>query len=237
MTANLTAETMRAIVDAAPVVVKPLAWLKDYPKNNKTHTEESVRKLAASIERHGQMDPILTDGGGVIIAGHGRRAALALLSRADAQVRVLKVTESQARELRLASNLTTNQKYNTSAISDELHALVADGFDLSVLGDSLGIDQRLRDLIVPDMTGAWDVDTDSVVDDISRSVRELENESDDMMGAVDGMERPSHEAFGFRKLTTAQVRVIRAFMAQVAAEMRIEDPAAALTAWISETMS
>lgn len=50
----------------------PLARLKPYERNARTHSPEQVAKIAASIVEFGFTNPILVDGKDGIIAGHGR---------------------------------------------------------------------------------------------------------------------------------------------------------------------
>jgi ParB-like chromosome segregation protein Spo0J len=49
--------------------------LTPYSNNAKTHPTEQVDKIAASIAAFGFDQPIVVDGEGVIIKGHGRREA------------------------------------------------------------------------------------------------------------------------------------------------------------------
>lgn len=43
-----------------------------YARNSRTHSEEQVAQIAASIREFGWTNPILTDGENGVIAGHGR---------------------------------------------------------------------------------------------------------------------------------------------------------------------
>lgn len=43
-----------------------------YVRNSRTHSDEQVAQIAASIKEFGFTNPILIDGEGGIIAGHGR---------------------------------------------------------------------------------------------------------------------------------------------------------------------
>ena len=52
-----------------------------YARNARTHSEDQVAQIAASISEFGFTNPILTDGDKGVIAGHGRLAACLLPSR------------------------------------------------------------------------------------------------------------------------------------------------------------
>jgi len=45
------------------------------PRNSRTHSDEQIARVAASIREFGWTNPILVDGEGVIIAGHARLLA------------------------------------------------------------------------------------------------------------------------------------------------------------------
>jgi ParB-like chromosome segregation protein Spo0J len=57
------------------VVHWDVARLRPYERNPRTHSEEQVAKIAASILEFGFTNPILVDGQAGIIAGHGRLLA------------------------------------------------------------------------------------------------------------------------------------------------------------------
>ncbi len=64
---NLTIERQR--VDA----------LTPYAQNARTHSKKQIRQIADSIKKFGWTNPILVDGAGVVVAGHGRIEAAKLL--------------------------------------------------------------------------------------------------------------------------------------------------------------
>ena len=49
----------------------PVTSLVPYAKNSRTHSDEQVAQVAASIKEFGFTNPILVDGDNVLIAGHG----------------------------------------------------------------------------------------------------------------------------------------------------------------------
>lgn len=53
----------------------PTAKLLPYARNARTHPDEQVAQIAASIAEFGFTNPILAGSDGVIVAGHGRLAA------------------------------------------------------------------------------------------------------------------------------------------------------------------
>lgn len=70
-----------AVVHDSPVKLPgklehwPIDRLRPYERNPRTHSEEQVTKIAASLLEFGWTNPILVDGEAGIIAGHGRLLA------------------------------------------------------------------------------------------------------------------------------------------------------------------
>ena len=54
---------------------RPLDELLPYARNARTHSDEQVAQIAASIKEFGWTNPVLVDGDNGIIAGHGRLMA------------------------------------------------------------------------------------------------------------------------------------------------------------------
>jgi ParB-like chromosome segregation protein Spo0J len=52
--------------------LRPVASLKPYEKNARTHSAEQVEQLVRSIKEFGFTNPLLIDEQDRIIAGHGR---------------------------------------------------------------------------------------------------------------------------------------------------------------------
>jgi DNA modification methylase len=114
------------------------AALTPYSNNAKTHPTEQIDKIAASIASFGFDQPIVVDGDGVIIKGHGRREASLRLGLDQVPVFVrhdLSVTDIKA--ARLADNRTAQSPWDEEALRLELEALMEEDFDLSLTGFDL----------------------------------------------------------------------------------------------------
>jgi DNA modification methylase len=114
----------------------PLERLIPYARNPRTHTEEQVAQIAASIAEFGFVNPVLVGADGVIIAGHARVMAARKLGMAEAPVVVLDhLTEAQRRALVIADNrLAQNAGWDEEMLRVELEALREDEFNLDLLG-------------------------------------------------------------------------------------------------------
>ena len=53
----------------------PIARLKPYAKNARTHSDDQVAKIAASLVEYGWTAPVMVADDGEIVAGHGRLLA------------------------------------------------------------------------------------------------------------------------------------------------------------------
>jgi ParB-like chromosome segregation protein Spo0J len=118
----------------------PLARLQPYAKNAKVHGADQVAKIAASMAEFGWTVPCLVADDGELIAGHGRVLAAAQLGLLEAPVIVLgHLTEAQRRAYRLADNkLTELGTWDEALLAAELNELLAEDFDLSLVGFSDG---------------------------------------------------------------------------------------------------
>ena len=114
----------------------PLARLRPYARNAKTHDADQVAKIAASMAEFGWTVPCLVAADGELIAGHGRVLAAAQLGRAEAPVIVLgHQPEAQRRAYRIADNkLTEMGEWDEDVLRSEVALLLAEEFDLGLLG-------------------------------------------------------------------------------------------------------
>jgi len=114
----------------------PLAKLQPYAKNAKMHGADQVAKIAASMAEFGWTVPCLVADDGELIAGHGRVLAATQLGLLEAPVIVLgHLTEAQRRAYRIADNkLTELGSWDEALLSAELNDLLAEDYDLSLIG-------------------------------------------------------------------------------------------------------
>lgn len=64
--------------------------LVPYARNSRTHSDEQIGQIAASIKEWGWTTPVLVDEDGSIIAGHGRTLAAQRLKMTEVPVMVAK---------------------------------------------------------------------------------------------------------------------------------------------------
>jgi ParB-like chromosome segregation protein Spo0J len=106
-----------------------------YVNNARTHSDEQVAQIAASIKEFGWTNPILVDGTNGIIAGHGRLMAARKLGMDKVPVIELShLSEAQKKALIIADNkLALNAEWDKELLSLEMIELKELNFDLHLL--------------------------------------------------------------------------------------------------------
>ena len=140
----------------------PTAKLLPYARNARTHSDEQVAQIAASIAEFGFTNPILAGADGVIVAGHGRLAAAHKLGLALVPVVVLEhLSPTQRRALVIADNrIAENAGWDEAMLRIELVTLQDDDFDVSLTGfDADALAELLAD---EDGNGDGETDDDAV---------------------------------------------------------------------------
>jgi hypothetical protein len=132
----LAKETKRRAWPAEKVQLWPLARIKPYPNNPRTHSEEQVKQIAASMQRFGVTSPVLVDEKGILIYGHGRLRAAQFLELARLPVVVARGwSEDDKRAYRIADNqIALNAEWDVPLLSVELRELSLSGYDMPILG-------------------------------------------------------------------------------------------------------
>ena len=102
----------------------PLARLKPWARNARTHSKKQIRQIAKSIETFGFTNPALIDAADMILAGHGRVEAAKLLGMdAIPCVRLEHMTQAQVTD---APRAGTKQALMVALLSKESGASLQD---------------------------------------------------------------------------------------------------------------
>lgn len=207
-----------------------ISRLKPYEKNAKIHTKEQIKKIAASIKRHGLVNPPHVEPDGTIITGHGRH--MALMSELGWKVLPVYVrydlTKAEAAALRIADNKVAEGQIDTNMLHDELRWLDTELDDLQ----DLGFDDRELAFLTEDI-GSLNEDLLST-DVFSVAPGESFDSTDDVMAKADEARQPITKALGFKDVSTSNARVLSRFMATLK-EKYGDDPEKSLMAFIGET--
>lgn len=119
-----------------PYKAASVADLIPYARNARTHSDEQVAQIAASIREFGFINPVILDGDKGIIAGHGRvLAARKLKLKEVPALEVSGLSEAQKRAYILADNkLALNAGWDSDLLKVELSELQTGGFDIDLIG-------------------------------------------------------------------------------------------------------
>lgn len=115
---------------------RKVSSLTPYARNSRTHSDEQIAQIAASIREWGWTIPVLVDADGGIIAGHGRILAAQRLGIEDVPCMVAAGwSEEKKRAYVIADNkLALNAGWDDETLRLELSELDGLGFDLSLTG-------------------------------------------------------------------------------------------------------
>lgn len=123
-----------------------------YARNSRTHSDEQVAQIAASIREFGFLNPIIIDGDNGIIAGHGRVMAAQKLGLESLPcVEASHLTDAQRKAYIIADNkLALNAGWDEGMLAIELNELNTADFDISLIGfdagelsAAMGLDEEL----------------------------------------------------------------------------------------------
>jgi len=118
------------------IETRPVNRLIPFAGNARTHSDEQVAQIAASIAEFGFVNPVLIGADDMVIAGHGRLLGARRLGMAEVPVIVLDhLSEAQRRALVIADNrIAENAGWDEQTLQAELAALRKEDFDLDLLG-------------------------------------------------------------------------------------------------------
>jgi 16S rRNA G966 N2-methylase RsmD len=139
---------VRGAIERLAIEHRPLDRLHPNPKNARTHSARQIAKIAASIRAFGFLSPIVVDGSGLILAGHGRYAAARELGLMDMPVILAAhLTEAEKRLFALAENrLAELAGWDEELLTIELKDLegITVDLDIEITGfDTVDIDRLI----------------------------------------------------------------------------------------------
>ena len=142
------------MVDVVEIKVDELI---PYVNNSRTHSDEQIAQVAASIREFGFTNPVLIDKNKTIIAGHGRVLAARKLKLDSVPTITLDgLTENQIKAYVMADNqLAANAGWDLDLLKLELDELKLADFDIDLIGFG---DDFLADLFHEETEGLTDED-------------------------------------------------------------------------------
>ena len=119
--------------------VRRTSDLIPYVSNSRTHSQDQINQVAASIKEFGFTNPVLIDDQCGIIAGHGRVMAAKKLGIEEVPcITLIGLTDAQKKAYVIADNkLALNAGWDDEMLRMEFAGLEELGFDLELTGFSL----------------------------------------------------------------------------------------------------
>ncbi len=116
----------------------PTSQLIPYANNSRTHSQDQIKQVAASIKEFGFLNPVITDGANGIVAGHCRVMAAELLGLDEVLcLEASHLSEAQKKAYVIADNkLAENAGWDYEALRIEMADLAEMDFDLDLIGFS-----------------------------------------------------------------------------------------------------
>lgn len=110
--------------------------LRPVQRNARTHSRKQLRQIANSIQRFGFTNPILVDGEGRILAGHGRVEAAKILGMGQVPVLCIgDLSPAERKAYALADNkIALNAGWDQGLLALELQELIDLGFEVELTG-------------------------------------------------------------------------------------------------------
>ena len=135
------------------VIETPIAHLRPWPRNARTHSRKQIRQIADSIRKFGFTNPVLINGQKTILAGHGRvEAAKSLGMTAVPCMRIDHLSPDEQRAYVLADNkLALNAGWDEELLALELKELYEAtlDFDVDITGFTIAEVDSLIEGITP----------------------------------------------------------------------------------------
>jgi len=126
---------------ADSVIRRKISSIIPYARNSRTHSDEQIAQIAASINEWGFTTPILIDESGEVIAGHGRLLAAQRLGLEEVPTMTAAGwSDAQKKAYVIADNkLALNAGWDDEILKIEMQELGDLNFDLTLTG--FGIDE------------------------------------------------------------------------------------------------
>ncbi|MDX2276868.1 MAG: DNA methyltransferase [Hyphomonadaceae bacterium] len=118
------------------IAYKPISSLKPATRNARKHPQKQIDQIARSIEANGFIAPIIIDGDGTIVSGHGRLMAAAKLGLSVVPTICIEhLSPEQQRVYALADNkIAQNASWDEDVLTIEIRELESAGQDLTITG-------------------------------------------------------------------------------------------------------
>lgn len=202
---------------AGEVTNWPIEQVHPYPGNAKLHDEAQVKSLARAIQEFGFDVPIVVDGAGVIIKGHGRRmAALHLKMKYVPVIVRTDMTAKQANASRISDNRVSIGDVDTNILNAEI-MLIAESDDGTLL-EALGMSEKELEFMTEDL-GNMDL---SALDDSDGTGDTSVADSADDTTSANGRSVPIKDVLGFGFFDAEDAKIVARWLSIMRGTYEVE---------------
>lgn len=209
----------------------PIDQVHPYPGNAKIHDEKQIKSIALSIQKFGFDVPIVVDGAGVIIKGHGRRLAAISLDYTHVPVIVrTDMTAKQANASRIADNRVAVGDVDTDILNIEIMDIL-DG-DTDDLMNAMGLTEKELEFMSEDL-GSMDV---SALADGETPTENVSDASADSAEAK-GRSVPIKDVLGFGFFEAEDAKIVARWLSTIRGVYEVDSAkalSAVATAWFED---
>lgn len=189
-----------------------------YENNVKKHPPAQVKKIAASMRKHGfrRSKAIEVTPDGLIINGHGRRLASIEAGLDLVWVSIVKnMSENEIRAYRLADNEVARSDFDGDLMAAELQELHFDAdYDMSDIFEK-------RDLEFLD-TDLGEMDLNALTQDLAAEVENNKSQTEDRLESEKDEAFPLSSVFPFKTINAQQKRSLTLLLALAEGETSLQ---------------
>jgi hypothetical protein len=122
-------------MDLLKLEMVKLESISPHPKNSREHSQDNLEAIKRSLQKFGQVTPLVVGRMNFILKGCGTWQAMREINMQDVKILRVKLTPEQELAYALADNKTGDlSEFNFQGVADILKELQAGGFDLEATG-------------------------------------------------------------------------------------------------------
>ena len=197
--------------------------IRPYGDNAKIHEQEQVEAIAKSIKTFGFDQPIVVDGAGVIIKGHGRHLAAKHLGMEKVPVIVrMDLTANEAAASRLADNRVAVGDVDTNLLNKELEAIAEADDELL---QAMGFSDKELEFMTSDL---GEMDESALMDMMGGETTEVVSDALSDSEGMSSKRIPLKEVLGFTHVTGNHAKILARWMSALVGTYEADSPEEAL---------
>jgi ParB-like chromosome segregation protein Spo0J len=150
--------------------------LKFIEKNPRRHTEIQIKELKRSVEKFGQIRPLIVDETNTVLAGNGLLVALRELGWSEADAYIVKgLSEKDKLRLALADNKVANLGLDNYPVIEELIQEIGDDLDIPGFDDQILRELVASQIVLTETASTYGVVSEDYINKATQRQEKIEN--------------------------------------------------------------